>query len=202
MTARSGLLIGALVLALPTCRETSQSVAAELAQVGFELVSTRHYGGFGLGLWIGRRVTGTGDFFVAGRSLGNEARTSTPEAPELQAHLAAMRSGGERWAVLESTSHGLAQQRVRGTAYDVAVLTNVTSEHLEFHGTLEAYRAAKARLVEEAGDVSGHGTYRRHGAGVGAGRFTGGGKDPLNRRRRLTIGFTDRRQRHNRRHGL
>jgi UDP-N-acetylmuramoyl-L-alanyl-D-glutamate--2,6-diaminopimelate ligase len=85
---------------------------------------------------------------VAGRSLGNEARTSTPEAPELQAHLDAMRAGGDRWAVVESTSHGLAQGRVRGTAYDVAVLTNVTSEHLEFHGTLEAYRAAKRSLFE------------------------------------------------------
>ncbi len=53
---------------------------------------------------------------------------------------------GDRWAVVESTSHGLAQQRVGGIAYDVAVLTNITSEHLEFHGTLEAYRAAKHSL--------------------------------------------------------
>jgi UDP-N-acetylmuramoyl-L-alanyl-D-glutamate--2,6-diaminopimelate ligase len=96
-------------------------------------------------------LLGTTDVIVAGESLGNAARTSTPEAPELQAHLAAMLAGGDRWAVVESTSHGLAQARVRGTAYDVAVLTNITSEHLEFHGTLDAYRAAKrslfARLV-------------------------------------------------------
>jgi UDP-N-acetylmuramoyl-L-alanyl-D-glutamate--2,6-diaminopimelate ligase len=50
--------------------------------------------------------------------------------------------------VVESTSHGLAQHRVGEIAYDVAVLTNVTSEHLEFHGTLGAYRAAKRRLFE------------------------------------------------------
>jgi UDP-N-acetylmuramoyl-L-alanyl-D-glutamate--2,6-diaminopimelate ligase len=93
-------------------------------------------------------LVGTTDVVVAGQGLGNEARTSTPEAPELQAHLAAMRDGGDRWAVVESTSHGLAQGRVRGTAYDVAVLTNVTSEHLEFHGTLEAYRTAKRSLFE------------------------------------------------------
>jgi UDP-N-acetylmuramoyl-L-alanyl-D-glutamate--2,6-diaminopimelate ligase len=93
-------------------------------------------------------LLGTTDVIVAGESLGNEARTSTPEAPELQAHLRSMLEGGDRWVVVESTSHGLAQQRVRGTAYDVAVLTNVTSEHLEFHGTLEAYRAAKRSLFE------------------------------------------------------
>jgi UDP-N-acetylmuramoyl-L-alanyl-D-glutamate--2,6-diaminopimelate ligase len=98
----------------------------------------------------GRRtgLVGTTDVIVAGRSLGNDARTSTPEAPELQAHLAAMLQAGDQWAAIESTSHGLAQQRVRGTAYDVAVLTNVTSEHLEFHGTLEAYRAAKRSLFD------------------------------------------------------
>jgi UDP-N-acetylmuramoyl-L-alanyl-D-glutamate--2,6-diaminopimelate ligase len=91
-------------------------------------------------------LLGTTDVIVAGQSLGNAARTSTPEAPELQAHLAAMLAGGDRWAVVESTSHGLAQLRVAGLAYDVAVLTNVTSEHLEFHGSLEAYRAAKRSL--------------------------------------------------------
>ena len=91
-------------------------------------------------------LLGTTDVIVAGQSLGNEARTSTPEGPELQAHLKAMVAGGDRWAVVESTSHGLAQQRVSGVAYDVAVLTNVTSEHLEFHGTLDAYRAAKRSL--------------------------------------------------------
>jgi UDP-N-acetylmuramoyl-L-alanyl-D-glutamate--2,6-diaminopimelate ligase len=91
-------------------------------------------------------LLGTTDVIVAGESRGNAARTSTPEAPELQAHLAAMRAAGDTWAVVESSSHGLAQFRVAGVAYDVAVLTNVTSEHLEFHGTLEAYRAAKRSL--------------------------------------------------------
>ncbi|MEA2025373.1 MAG: UDP-N-acetylmuramoyl-L-alanyl-D-glutamate--2,6-diaminopimelate ligase, partial [Chloroflexota bacterium] len=91
-------------------------------------------------------LLGTTDVIVAGESLGNAARTSTPEAPELQGYLADMRAGGDRWAVVESSSHGLAQQRVGCVAYDVAVLTNVTSEHLEFHGTLNAYRSAKRSL--------------------------------------------------------
>ena len=98
----------------------------------------------------GRRtgLIGTIDIVVGGRSLGNPGRATTPEATELQAHLAAMRDAGDRWAVIESTSHGLAQDRVAEIAYDVGVLTNITSEHLEFHGTLEAYRAAKRRLFE------------------------------------------------------
>jgi UDP-N-acetylmuramoyl-L-alanyl-D-glutamate--2,6-diaminopimelate ligase len=98
----------------------------------------------------GRRtgLLGTTDVIVGGHSLGNAARTSTPEAPELQDHLAAMLAAGDTWAIVESTSHGLAQHRVDAVAYDVAVLTNVTSEHLEFHGSLEAYRAAKQRLFE------------------------------------------------------
>ena len=57
-----------------------------------------------------------------------------------------MLDAGDDWAVIESTSHGLAQQRVGEVAYDVGVLTNVTSEHLEFHGTREAYVAAKRGL--------------------------------------------------------
>lgn len=91
-------------------------------------------------------LLGTIDTVVGGRSLGNPDRTTTPEAPELQARLAAMEAAGDRWAVVEATSHGLAQDRVGAIAWDVAVHTNITSEHLEFHGTLAAYRAAKRRL--------------------------------------------------------
>ena len=91
-------------------------------------------------------LLGTTDVIVGGQSRGNPARTSTPEAPELQACLADMLSAGDDWAVVESSSHGLAQQRVGGVAYDVAIFTNLTSEHLEFHGSLDAYRAAKRSL--------------------------------------------------------
>ncbi len=94
-------------------------------------------------------LVGTIDVVVGGRSLGNPGRATTPEAPELQAHLAAMVAAGDGFAVIESTSHGLAQDRASEVAYDVAVLTNLTHEHLEFHGTHEAYRAAKRRLFEQ-----------------------------------------------------
>jgi UDP-N-acetylmuramoyl-L-alanyl-D-glutamate--2,6-diaminopimelate ligase len=93
-------------------------------------------------------LVGTVDVIVGGQALGNVSRATTPEAPQLQAYLAAMVARGDRWAVVESTSHGLAQERVGEVAYDVAVLTNLTHEHLEFHRTHEAYRAAKRRLFE------------------------------------------------------
>ena len=97
---------------------------------------------------IATGLVGTIDTIVGGRSLGNPGRATTPEAPELQGHLAAMRDTGDAWAVIETTSHGLALDRVLDVAYDVGVFTNLTSEHLELHGTIEAYRAAKQRLFE------------------------------------------------------
>jgi len=93
-------------------------------------------------------LVGTIDVIVGGRSLGNPARSTTPEAPELQDHLAAMVEAGDLFAIVESTSHGLAQDRVAEVAYDVGVLTNISQEHLEFHRTHEAYRAAKRSLFE------------------------------------------------------
>lgn len=93
-------------------------------------------------------LVGTIDVVAGGVSLGNDARATTPEAPDLQGYLARMVEAGDRFAVVESTSHGLAQHRLGSVAYDIAVLTNLTQEHLEFHGTLEAYRAAKRRLFE------------------------------------------------------
>ncbi|CAN5666484.1 UDP-N-acetylmuramoyl-L-alanyl-D-glutamate--2,6-diaminopimelate ligase [soil metagenome] len=93
-------------------------------------------------------MIGTIDVVVGGRSLGNPERSTTPEADELQARLAQMRAAGDRFAVVESTSHGLAQDRVGEVAFDVAVLTNLTHEHLEFHRTAEAYASAKRILFQ------------------------------------------------------
>jgi len=93
-------------------------------------------------------LVGTVERVVGGRRDGEFVHTTTPEAPELQAELAAMVAAGDRAVVIESTSHGLAQDRVGEIAYDVALVTNLTHEHLEFHRTHEAYRAAKRRLFE------------------------------------------------------
>ncbi len=87
-------------------------------------------------------------FKVGARVWDNDTRQSTPEAPEVQALLAEMVAAGCDYAVIESTSHGLALHRLDGCEFDVAVLTNITHEHLDFHQTVEAYRRAKARLFE------------------------------------------------------
>ncbi len=76
----------------------------------------------------------------------HELHVTTPAAPELQATLAAMADEGNDAAVIEATSHALELDRVLGVAWDAAVFTNLTHEHLELHGTFEAYRAAKLRL--------------------------------------------------------
>lgn len=80
----------------------------------------------------------------------NADRTTTPEALELQELLAGMVGAGNDSVVMEATSHGLALERTRNCRFDVGLVTNLTSEHLEFHGTIEAYRAAKALLIQEA----------------------------------------------------
>lgn len=78
------------------------------------------------------------------------AHFTTPEAPEVQATLAEMVRVGAGAAVLEASSHALALDRVRGVDWDVAVWTHLSSEHLDFHGTLENYFADKKKLVERA----------------------------------------------------
>lgn len=78
----------------------------------------------------------------------NVEHATTPEAPILQRALRAMVGSGDRAAVIETTSHALALERVGGIGYDVAIITNLTHEHLEFHGTWEAYRDAKLSLFE------------------------------------------------------
>ncbi len=86
--------------------------------------------------------------------IGQEAydtgfHVTTPQAPEIQHYLFQMREMGITHAVLEATSHGLAQHRVTGCEFDMGVLTNITHEHINDHGSFEAYRQAKARLFTE-----------------------------------------------------
>ena len=72
--------------------------------------------------------------------------TTTPTAPILQKLLAEAVERGSQAAVVEVTSHGIAQERVAGTTFQAAVLTNVTPEHLDYHETFERYRDTKSRL--------------------------------------------------------
>lgn len=74
---------------------------------------------------------------------------TTPDAPDVQRYLAAMVAAGLTHAVVEVTSHGLAQYRVDACEFDIGVATNITHEHLDYHRTYESYRAAKLRLFTE-----------------------------------------------------
>ena len=73
---------------------------------------------------------------------------TTPEAPDLQAQLAGFLAAGKRAVVMEVSSHALALHRVDGTRFALAVFTNLGRDHLDLHGTLAEYFAAKARLFE------------------------------------------------------
>ncbi len=83
---------------------------------------------------------------IGDRELDTGFHVTTPDAPDVQRYLAQMVSAGLTHVVLEVTSHGLAQYRVDACEFDAAVVTNITHEHLDYHGSYEAYRSAKARL--------------------------------------------------------
>lgn len=90
----------------------------------------------------------TVDLRAGARIDPNDTRQTTLEALEIQQQLRLFRDAGVRDAVIETSSHGLALDRVLGVDYDVAVFTNIAHEHLDFHHTPEAYREAKARLID------------------------------------------------------
>jgi UDP-N-acetylmuramyl-tripeptide synthetase len=85
-----------------------------------------------------------------GSRRDNESGQTTIEAPEVQAWLARTVDAGARAAVIEASSHALEQGRVAACDFDVAAFTNVGRDHLDYHGTPEAYLRAKARLVDLA----------------------------------------------------
>lgn len=74
------------------------------------------------------------------------AHMTTVSVPTLHKRIEEMKRQGVEWLVLETTSHALAQYRVWGVPYSIAVMTNMTHEHLDYHGTFEHYVAAKRRM--------------------------------------------------------
>jgi UDP-N-acetylmuramoyl-L-alanyl-D-glutamate--2,6-diaminopimelate ligase len=91
-------------------------------------------------------MLGTVVYSVGGED--REATRTTPEAPDLEALFAEMLERGRRAAVMEVSSHALALRRVDGLRFAAAVFTNLTRDHLDFHGDMETYAAAKRRLFE------------------------------------------------------
>src|ERR687885_2844461 len=92
----------------------------------------------------------TADFKIGSHWRENTTRQTTPEALEVQAMLREMADAGCDYAVIEASSHALSASwnRLGDCQFDVAVFTNVTHEHLDYHGTVEQYRRDKARLFE------------------------------------------------------
>ncbi len=86
---------------------------------------------------------------IGNRVLDTGFHVTTPEATDVQHYLAQMVSVGLTHVVLEATSHGLAQHRVTACDFDLGVVTNITHEHLDYHGSYDAYRQAKARLFTD-----------------------------------------------------
>src|SRR3954463_9289544 len=92
-------------------------------------------------------LVGTVRYEIGQRLL--PAIRTTPESLDLQELLAQIANAGCKAAAMEVSSHALAQDRTRGLEWDVAVFTNLTQDHLDFHGTMENYFAAKAKLFHQ-----------------------------------------------------
>jgi UDP-N-acetylmuramoyl-L-alanyl-D-glutamate--2,6-diaminopimelate ligase len=105
--------------------------------------------------WIAQALTATGRAAAVAGTLGNgmfgavePAPNTTPDAAALHEMLRRWKDAGAQSVVMEVSSHGLLQGRVNGVKFDVALFTNLTRDHLDYHRTMEAYGAAKARLFE------------------------------------------------------
>ena len=90
----------------------------------------------------------TVDFKLGDQEWPNESRQTTQEAVEIQEFCAELLVAGATWGILEATSHSLALRKLRRCDVDVAVFTNLSPEHLDFHGTLQQYLEAKGILFE------------------------------------------------------
>jgi len=108
--------------------------------------------------WVAQALDGLGRRAAVLGTLGNgfvgeraEAKNTTPDPVVLQRELADYARRGAKVAALEVSSHGLDQGRTAGIKFDVAVFTNLTRDHLDYHGTMEAYAEAKYRLFSARG---------------------------------------------------
>jgi len=91
-------------------------------------------------------LIGTINYIVAGEEL--PAPHTTPESIDIQKILSEIRDTGGRAVAMEVSSHAIAQNRVRGIEFDAAAFTNLTQDHLDYHGSMDAYFEAKAGLFE------------------------------------------------------
>ena len=123
----------------------------------FMIYNTLKQAGYKVGM-----MTTIGNAVSDGELKSKGGHMTTAGAKELNRQIADMRASGIQYLVLEVSSHALAQGRIFGVPIDIAVMTNVTPEHLDYHRTFERYRRAKLKLFEMAARESRHG-----GRGVG-----------------------------------
>lgn len=104
--------------------------------------------------WIATGLDAAGRKSAVLGTLGNgllgslsPATNTTPDAALLHETLAALKNAGAEAVAMEVSSHGLDQGRVNGVAFDVALFTNLSRDHLDYHGTMGAYGAAKSKLL-------------------------------------------------------
>ncbi|MEZ2417387.1 UDP-N-acetylmuramoyl-L-alanyl-D-glutamate--2,6-diaminopimelate ligase [Luteibacter sp. RCC_6_2] len=96
--------------------------------------------------FLGRKPATVGTLGAGLHGAIAEGERTTPDAIRMQALLGEFRDAGATHVAMEVSSHALEQGRVNAIAFDVAVFTNLTRDHLDYHGTMEAYGAAKAKL--------------------------------------------------------
>jgi UDP-N-acetylmuramoyl-L-alanyl-D-glutamate--2,6-diaminopimelate ligase len=89
---------------------------------------------------------------IGNRTLDTGLHVTTPDALDTQKYLSQMVDAGMTHCVLEATSQGIAQRRIAACDFDLAVVTNITHDHLDYHGSYEAYREAKAELFTWLGE--------------------------------------------------
>ncbi|MEZ5512388.1 MAG: UDP-N-acetylmuramoyl-L-alanyl-D-glutamate--2,6-diaminopimelate ligase [Steroidobacteraceae bacterium] len=98
--------------------------------------------------FVGASATYMGTIGVGAPGALKQAQLTTADAVTVQRELAAMHRAGVRHAVMEVSSHALDQHRVAGVRFRVALFTNLTRDHLDYHGSMAAYGAVKARLLQ------------------------------------------------------
>ncbi len=153
--------IGATQVVVPRAREALAQVASfffgdpslSLTVVGITGTNGKTTASYLLESILGEAgkktgIVGTVNYRYAGQV--RPAATTTPESLDLQRLLAGMREAGVTHAVLEVSSHALDMQRVKGCNFDVALFTNLTRDHLDYHGSMEKYFQAKKLLFTEA----------------------------------------------------
>jgi UDP-N-acetylmuramoyl-L-alanyl-D-glutamate--2,6-diaminopimelate ligase len=108
--------------------------------------------------WIAALMSAQGIYTGVIGTLGSgfpqalsAAGNTTPDALELHRVLAGMKRAGARAVAMEVSSHGLAQGRVNGVAFDCGLFTNLSHDHLDYHGSMDAYAEAKAMLFDRPG---------------------------------------------------